>query len=805
MHRLYTGLSILICLLLASLPAVAQPAANELTIARIFGDPALSGATPRAVKISPDGTRVAMLRGRDTDQHRLDLWSYDLRDGALRMRVDSSRLVAVEQLSLAERSRRERERIADFHGIVSYDWAPDSRHVLFTLGGNLYLADMDAAASDSVRQLTHGGDPVLDPQMSPRGRYVSFVRDQDLWVIELAGDTLRRLTHDGGGTIHNAEAEFVAQEEMDQASGYWWAPDDSGIAYKRFDESPVPIARRFEIYADRVDVVEQRYPAAGDANVLVRLGVVSPQGGPTRWIDLGSNPDIYLARVDWLPSGRQLSFQRLSRTQQRLDLVLVDVGTLEEKPLISETSSTWVNLSNDLQFLHREPAFVWSSERTGTKHLYLYGLDGRLRHALTRGSWNVDALLAVDERAGLAYFASNRDAIIDQQIYTARLDGRNADTPRRISRQDGWHDAQFSRSAPRVTLYVDTFSDPDTPPQVSINAPDGHRVAWIEANRLDATHPYWPYRDGHVTPEFGQIPAQDGQALEYSLTKPPDFDPAHRYPVFLRVYGGPTVQFVARRWGGDFIDEYMARRGYVVFQLDNRGSARRSRAFSDPIYGRLGDIEVRDQLAGIHWLQTQPWVDARHIGVFGWSYGGYMTVMLLAKGSDVIAAGAAVAPVTDWHLYDTCYTERYLVRPQDNPRGYAESGVFTALEGLRSPLFLAHGMADDNVLFLNSTRLMSTLQSRGVQFELMTYPGAKHGLSTPQMKIHLYTAIERFMDQHLKPSAEATDGRCGRTEVAQVAEAGSVADRWPAVDAAASRHATPSTTQAGHRCGAAPR
>jgi len=759
MHRLRAGPLILICLSLGALPATVRPAAaSDLTLARIFGDPALSGATPRSLGISPDGTRVAMLRGRATDQHQLDLWSYDLRDGTLRLRVDSSRLVGVEQLSLAERSRRERERIADLHGIVDYEWAPDSRHVLFTLGGNLYLADLDAAAGTPVRQLTHGGHPVLDPQVSPKGRYVSFVRDQDLWVIELADGAERRLTHDGGGTIHNAEAEFIAQEEMDQASGYWWAPDESAIAFKRFDESPVPVARRFEIYADRVDVVEQRYPAAGDANVVVRLGLVSPEGGGTRWIDLGSNSDIYLARVDWLPGGRQLAFQRLSRNQQRLDLVLVDAATLKERTLVTETSSTWVDLSNDLRFLSTKSAFVWSSERTGTKHLYLYGLDGRLRHALTRGPWNVDGLLAIDERAGLVYFASNRDAIIDRQVYAARLDGRNADTPRRISRQDGWHDAQFSRDTRRVALYVDTFSDPDTPPRVSINAPDGHRLAWIEANTLDSTHPYWAYRDGHVTPQFGQIPAADGQALQYLLMKPPGFDPTHRYPVFIRVYGGPTVQFVARRWG-DLIDEYMARRGYIVFSLDNRGSARRSRAFANPIFGRLGEVEVQDQLAGVHWLQAQPWVDAKHIGVFGWSYGGYMTLMLLAKGSNVVAAGAAVAPVTDWHLYDTCYTERYLGLPQSNPSGYAESGVFSALDGLRSPLFLAHGMADDNVLFVNSTRLMSALQSRGVQFELMTYPGAKHGLSTPQMRIHLYTAIERFMDQHLKPTAETATER----------------------------------------------
>jgi dipeptidyl-peptidase-4 len=732
-------------LILFAIPAVA----GDLTLERIFADPSLNGPTPRGVKVSPDGRRVGLLRGRATDQHQLDLWTYDVKTGRLELRVDSTQLSPKENLSDAEQARRERERTADYHGIVDYDWAPDGRHVLFTLGGDLYLYDLDAQAKSALRQLTHATHPILDPQVSPRGAYVSFVRDQDLWVIDLALGTERRLTTDGGGAIHNAEAEFVAQEELLQTSGYWWAPDDSAIAYKRFDESAVPIARRTEIYPDRTDMVEQRYPFAGDPNVSVKLGLVAPSGGDTRWIELGANQDIYLARADWTPDGRQLAFQRLTRDQKRLDLILVDAGTLRETPLVSETSASWVNMSDDLRFLKSQRAFIWSSERSGTNHLYLYDLDGRLRHRLTQGAWNVDGLLAVDESSGLVYLASNRDALIDQQIYTVRLDGRDAAQPHRISRGDGWHSAKFARDSRRVALYVDTFSDPATPPQVSINAPDGHRMAWIEANNLDSSHRYWPYRERHVVPEYGHIRAEDGQDLQYSLMKPPGFDASRRYPVFLNVYGGPTVQNVTRSWP-NMIDEYMAQQGYVVFTLDNRGSARRSRAFTNPIRGRLGEIEVHDQLAGARWLQGQPWIDAKRIGVFGWSYGGYMTLMMLAKGSDVIAAGAAVAPVTDWRLYDTCYTERYLGTPTDNGQGYADSSVFSALQGLKSPLFLAHGMADDNVLFVNSTRLMSELQNRGVPFELMTYPGAKHGLSTPQMKVHVFTAIGDFFGRRVK-------------------------------------------------------
>jgi dipeptidyl-peptidase-4 len=739
----------LLRLLLLLIPVSAM--SSELTIERIYGDPSLLGPTPRAVKVSPDGQRVGLLRGRANDQHQLDLWTYDVKDNALQMRVDSKKLAPAEQLSEAERARRERERTADFHGIVEYDWAPDSHQVLFTLNGNLYLYDLDAPADTGLRQLTHGSHPVLDAQVSPKGGYVSFVRDQNLWVIDLRSAQERQLTTDGTGPIHNAEAEFIAQEEMGQTSGYWWAPDDSAIAYKRFDESTVPIARRFEIYAERVDVTEQRYPGAGQPNVTVRLGVVAPTGGTTRWVDLGSNPDIYLVRADWTQDGRQFAYQRLSRDQKHLDLVLVTAATLQQKALLTETSNAWVNLSKDLHFLKHEPLFVWSSERSGSKHLYLIGLDGKVRHALTQGSWQIDQLLAVDERKALVYLASNKDANIDSQIYTVRLDGSDAAHPHRISHGDGWHEAQFASDADRVSLYVDTFADSNTPPQVSINAPDGHRLAWIEENPLDSNHPYWPYHEQHVVPEYGHIQAEDGQELEYMLMKPPGFDPSRRYPVFLNVYGGPTVQNVRHQWPALF-DEYMAQHGFIVFTLDNRGSSRRSRAFQDPIYRRLGEVEVRDQLTGARWLQSQPWVDAKHIGVFGWSYGGYMTLMLLGKGSDVLAAGAAVAPVTDWSLYDTCYTERYLSTPKDNPQGYTKSSVFSVLDGLKSPLFLAHGMADDNVLFVNSTRLMSELQRREIQFQLMTYPGAKHGLSTPQMKIHVFTAIHNYMEAKLKPA-----------------------------------------------------
>jgi dipeptidyl-peptidase-4 len=734
-------------IMLAVLPFVLPLAhAEQLTIDRIYDGGSLSGATPSKLKISPDGARVTFLRAKADDQNTFDLWEYNIKAGVTRLLVDSKTLAPNgEQLSDAEKARRERARIAGHHGIVDYTWAPDGKKLLFPLGGKLYLYDLRVAPAGALRELATGGE-ALDPQISPHGHYVSYVRQQNLWVIDLADGKARALTHDGGGSVHNGEAEFVAQEEMNRFRGYWWAPDESALAFERYDEAKVPLVKRAEVYADRSEVIEQRYPAAGATNVEVKLGIVAPGAGEPRWVDLGTNPDIYLTRVDWLPNGKRLAYQLMQRDQQHLDLTLVDAATLRQRTLLSETSKTWISLNDDLHFLERQDAFVWGSEHSGFQHLYLYTLDGKLQHAISSGAWNVDSVLAVDERAGLVYVDSNRDFVPDRQLYALRLDGSNADAPKRISQGDGIHSVEFGKDA---RTYVDSFSDPKTPPQVSVHASDGRALAWIEHNTLDEHHPYWPYRDAHIVPEFGSLPAADGQALYYRIYKPAHFDPTRKYPVFDTYYGGPHGQVAVRGWG-DYFVQYMAQHGYVVFTLDNRGMARRGRKFSDGIYKQMGKIEVEDQVAGIHWLKSQPWIDPARIGVFGWSYGGYMTAMLLAKASNEIAAGVAVAPVVDWSLYDTFYTERYLDTPQHNASGYELSGVLHWLDGLKSPLLLIHGMADDNVQFTNSTKFMAALQEHGTPFDLMTYPGGKHGLSTPAMRKHAFHAIADFFDAHVK-------------------------------------------------------
>ena len=734
----------LIALLLLAFASTAV-AADELTIARIFASPDLSGQHPRAPKISPDGKHVTFLRSASDDQHRFDLWDYDVDAQRERKLVDAARLeVDAGKPSAAALARSERERTAGNSGVTHYRWAPDSRSLLFTEGDAVYLYTFAAPAGKETERLSKPGSSIFDARISPRGHYVSFISDQNLWVIDLHHRRLRQLTRDGGGAIHNGEAEFVAQEEMNRAEGYWWAPDDSAVAFERFDETLVPLVQHVEYGAGTAHVIEQRYPAAGDPNVAVRLGIVPVEGrSGTRWIDLGAPTDIYLARVDWATDARHLFVQRESRDQHTLDLLYADVHAT--RVLLTEHAPVWISLTDDLKPLDLQDGFLWSSERSGHRHLYLYGTDGTLRKALTQGDWDVDKLLAVDEQSGKVYFAADRDDPLQMQVYAATLDGSQALTPVRVTHEEGWHEAVFADNA---SVYIDTFSDPATPPRSTLYGNDGVPIATLEANTLDEHHPYWPYHEHHVLPEFGFVAADDGQRLYWRMYKPSGFDARKRYPVYFRFYGGPGRQLVNRSWG-DLFDQYMAQHGYIVFSLDNRGTPRRGRAFEEPIFRKLGDVEVRDQLAGVAYLKSLPYVDAARIGCFGWSYGGYLSLMLLSKASDQFAGGVAVAPVTDWRLYDTHYTERYLDAPTSNVSGYEASSVFPYLGGLTAPLLLAHGMADDNVLFANSTKLMAALQERGTQFELMTYPGGKHGLSTPPMRTHVYTAIANFFDRQI--------------------------------------------------------
>jgi len=720
--------------LLAALPAAAQ---QPLTLERIFASPSLSGPTPRALTLSPDGRLAAMLRNRPDDKDRYDLWAVDTNTGASRMLVDSARLATGARLSEEEMMRRERARLSGVRGIVSYDWAPDGQAILVPLDGDLYIAGLDGA----VRRITNTPETELDARISKTGRYLSFVRNQNLYVVEANGQNERRLTNDGGGTVSWGVAEFVAQEEMKRTTGHWWAPGDRWLAVARVDEARVQTVTRTAIGAEGTRVYSQRYPAAGTPNALVELYVMAPDGSGRVKVDLGPDPDIYLARVDWTADGSALLVQRQSRDQKRLDLLRVDPATGRATILFTETSVTWVNLHDNLRAL-RDGSLLWSSERSGFSHLYRFR-NGRWTQ-LTRGNWAVKSVAGVDEERGQVYFTGNADGPLEQHLYS--VDFNRPRAPRRLTEAGWWNNAKMDERGTRALI---TRSNPGQPSQVYLAGMNGQRLAWIEENRLDDSHPYAPFRAAHVLPTYGTIAAADGTILHYRLLSPPR-QPGRRYPVFVNVYGGPGTGRQATRTWVNPLHEYLVQHGWIVFSLDNRGSPDRGKAFEDALYRAMGTVEVQDQLAGIAWLRGQDFVDGGRIAVNGWSYGGYMTLRLLQAAPGTFRAGIAGAPVTRWELYDTHYTERYLGNPATDPVPYEAANVVPHSDRIADRLLLLHGMADDNVVFENSTVLIGALQARSAPFEMMVYPGATHGVSGEARQLHLWRTIENFLNRTVR-------------------------------------------------------
>jgi len=737
------------------LAAPAWP--GKLPLERLFAAPDLSGPSLRGVKISPDGQLIAYLQGRDDDKDRYDLWAYDVKAQRHRRLVDSRTLAGADKaLSAEEEARRERQRTSALSGIVEYSFAPDSRHLLIPLNGDLYVYDLGAKPGQAVRRLTNTEAYETDARFSPRSHYVSFIRDQNLYVIDLANGTERAVTREGGGLVSFGMAEFIAQEEMDRDTGYWWSPDERRIALARVDESPVAEVERFEIQATGARIVRQRYPSTGTANARVDLFVADLGSDARIPLDLGTG-DFYLPRVDWFPDSRAVAVQRQSRDQKTLELLKFGLNG-RGQVLITERSDTWVPLHRELTFLLESRQFIWASSRDGYQHLYLYDNDGQLLRALTPGEFMVEGansepgIRAVDERGRRVYFTANLPSPLERQLFRLSLD--KPGQPQRVTPGAGTHEITMSQDA---RVFVDKFSNTETPPNVTLRNAAGAVMTVLVPNQINSAHPYGPYADEHVAAGFGSLAAADGQALYYKILKPRVLEAGRRYPVVVDIYGGPARQRVNNAWGNLF-HQYLAQHGYVVFSLDNRGSGERGVKFETallgPAGGRLGNIDVQDQVRGVEFLRTLPYVDGKRIGIYGWSYGGYLALMCLMQAPDSFAAGVAGAPVTDWALYDTHYTERYLSTPQANAAGYASSNVLNHVEQLRRPLLLMHGMADDNVLFAHTTALMKKLQDLQKPFDLMTYPGGKHGvIKQSGPGLHAHATIIRFFDRELRGAA----------------------------------------------------
>ena len=708
-----------------------------LTLERVFDSPALSGSLPRGVKLSPDGSLLTMLKNRSDDRDRYDLWALDTSTGQWRMLVDSKKVGTGAALSEAEKMQRERARIGDLKGIAIYQWSPDGKSLLVPLDGDLYLAALDGA----VRRLTNSKEAELNPAISEKGGYLSFVRNQQLWIGPVGGEA--HAVTAGGGTVHYGEAEFVAQEEMDRTKGYWWSPNDDRLAVEWFDESNVKIVTRTTIGAGGASTFDQRYPAAGTPNIVPHLIVIDPNGGRKVDVDLGRDPDVYLARVDWAPDGSALYVQRENREQSRLDMLKVDPATGHSTVLFTEKAraNSWINLSDNYKFL-KDGSLIWWSERDGFGHLYRFA-NGNWTQ-LTRGNWVVTSLAGVDEATGRVTFNATRDDVRASQGYALNLAAPGA--IERLTDLDFANGVSMDKKAQRMIV---ARSNESQPPQAYLADPSGKRLAWISENAIDAKHPYAPYAASHEMPRYGTVKAADGTTLFWRMTTP-KLAAGKRYPVFFSHYGGPHGQDVTRGWGGE-LEQYIVDKGYIYFEIDNRGSNNRGVDFESQLYHAMGSVEVADQKAGGVYLKSLPFVDPKRVSTFGWSYGGYMTFKMLEADPGFYAAGVAVAPVSKWELYDTHYTERYLGDPRQLPKVYEASNALANVGRIKDPLLVIHGMSDDNVVFENSTALFDKLQEESVPFEMMVYPGQTHSINGPKRKLHVYRTILNFLARNGVP------------------------------------------------------
>jgi dipeptidyl-peptidase 4 len=555
-----------------------------------------------------------------------------------------------------------------------------------------------------------------------------------LYCLDIAAKQVTRLTRDGSATLLNGELDWVYPEELDLATAHWWAPDSSRIAFLQFDVSKEPVFPHVHALQPKAVYEPQYFPQPGTPNAEVRLGVVTTAGALT-WMDLGEPRDRLLARVYWSPDARSLAVERLNRVQNELDLLLADIHTGTARVMLHEQDAAWINVKDDFRFLQPGDRFLWGGERDGYRHLYLYGLDGKRQAQVTRGDWEVTGLAGVDETARQIFYTSTETSPLERHLYRVGFDGKHK---QRLTTANGTHNVTMS---PACDYYLDSFSTASQPPESTIHDRSGERVAvYAEAPKA----PEWLLRT-----DILDFKAADGERFYGYAIKPPGFTAGKKYPVIVMIYGGPHAQQVTDAWPANYLNQYLAHRGFVIWQMDNRGSAGRGHKWEARVSRNLGAQELKDQMEGLRYLDSLGYADMTRVGMYGWSYGGFMTLYSLTNAPDAFRAGAAGAPVTDWRNYDSIYTERYMGLPEENAEGYKRSSPIGTAAGLKARLLLLHNLEDDNVHFANTMQMAAALEAAGKRFNMSIYPQRTHGVTGP-LRTHLWQTLAEFFEKELK-------------------------------------------------------
>ncbi len=680
-------------------------------------------AIPTRLRYSPDSSFITFLFSEAGDL-TVDLWAVDLASGRRERwlpvdRADGDQPV----LSREQELRRERTRTRET-GIADYGWAEKAAVLLAVVGDELWRWEGGAP-----RVMATGS--IIDPKISADGSRAWYVSDGELWCIDDREPA--RLTQAAVPGITNGLAEYVAQEELDRESGYWPSPDGARVAFEEVDERHIPVYPIVHQGQAEIAVEEHRYPFAGAENARVRLGIVAVDGGPPTYVDL-PHEDGYVARAAWHPDGR-LFVQWLSRDWRRLSLIAVDPQTGEGTTLLVDEGTPWINLHDDLRFIAGSGDFTWSSETSGFRHLSLHSPDGRLIRRLTQGEWPAERSLAIDPVRRHVYFEGWRRTPTERCLFRVSLDGGEAEL---LTREAGMHRAVI---APDFESYVDVHDNRTSAPSVKVR-----NMAGAVEHVLH--EPAAPER-ALVAPGLHTFPTAGGAELNAAVYKPPAAGAA---PIIVLVYGGPGAQTVADSWDMtvDLRAQMLAEHGFVVLKVDNRGSARRGLQFESVIHRHLGGVEVEDQLEGVRWLAGLGLGDLARVGICGWSYGGYMTLMTMLRAPSVFKVGVAGAPVTDWAGYDTAYTEKYMATPKDNAEGYRNSSPLSFATDLEGALLIVHGMIDENVHFRHTARMIQALIDAGKPYETLIYPNERHMPRSERDRADMERRILEFFERHLR-------------------------------------------------------
>ncbi len=719
---------------------------KNLTIDLINAQPGLLGRAPEAVQWSPDGARVTYILRDESGEHG-QLWSIDPATGKREVLMSSEKLSALAPPAAHIKDEREKERRSRY-AVAGYHWSPDSRHLLFDANGQLWLYSLNTGTGT---QITASTDPMLDPKFSPDGNTISYIRKHNLVVHSLSNNRETVLTREEDSDYLNGEVDWVYGEELGVRSNYFWSPSGKQIAFLQMDENKVPAYPITDLIPLHPSLDMQKYPKPGDSNPVVRLGIASSERDKVKWMSLDTPAgkfdfDSYVPRFGWLRDGI-LYAEVLNRAQDRMDLYFIDVNSGHGRVVLTEKSDTWINV-DDFHPLKSGDGFVWSSWRDGHTHLYLYRFNQQqplaseavLERQLTSGDFEVSSVKAVDDRGGRTgnvYFESNQGDDRQKQLYQIALSGGPAT---RVSEGEGWHNASFSGDG---LHYVDNYSALNTVPRLSVCAPKFHCEKIWEANELK------DYR--LLTPQFVDFKSDNGTLLR-GLLLLPRAAAGTKIPLVMNPYGGPEAQTVKNAWGASTLfDQILAREGIAVLKVDNRGMGGRGKQYAAAVRRNFGETELKDQLSALQQaLDRFPQLDSTRLGWWGWSYGGYMTLYAMTH-SDKFKVGVAVAPVTDWHDYDSIYTERYMGQPRQNEEGYTRSSPVTVAGQLHGHLLIVHGTSDDNVHPQNTFQMVQAFITAGKQFDLMLYPQKTHGIAGPVARTHLYTRIDQLFESELLP------------------------------------------------------